>query len=271
MKIILAALLTVSFSSIGYAQNCKKPAVPQFDAKKYYRPAEGKNGEELKTALNGIIKGHIRYGYRCVWNILGEADEDPNNKDNIITFYKRSSVPKSFRTGAPGVGNHPDSWNREHIWAKSHGFQQKNQHAFTDAHHLRASDMTCNSKRGNRDFVNGGRLDDECGFFKFGDGTVEAPDIVKGDTARMMFYMAVRYDGDNESNTPDLELIDRTTETRTPLFGKLCTLLEWHKKDPVSDEERKRNDVIYSWQGNRNPFIDHPEWAESIWGNKCGI
>lgn len=224
----------------------------------------------MKTALNGIIKGHVRYSYNCVWNILGEADEDPNNSNNIITFYKRESVAKTFRTGAPGVSNHPDSWNREHIWSKSHGFPQKNQHAFTDAHHLRASDMTCNSKRGNRDFSNDGKLDDECKF-KLGDGTVESPDIVKGDTARMMFYMAIRYEGNDNSGTPDLELVDRTIETGTPLFGKLCTLLEWHKKDPVSDEEKKRNDVIYSWQGNRNPFIDHPEWAESIWGNKCGV
>ncbi len=271
MKIILAALLVISFSSISYAQNCEKPIVPQFDKEKYYFLAEGKQGPELKTALNGIIKGHVRYSYNCVWEILREADEDPNNHLNIITFYKRSSVPKWFRNGGEG-GQHPDSWNREHIWAKSHGFKNRNQHAHTDAHHLRASDKSLNSDRGNNDFADGGKQNHECAECKeVKNKTWEAPDIVKGDTARMMFYMAVRYDGDNGSNTPDLELVDRTTETGTPLFGKLCTLLEWHKKDPVSDEERKRNDVIYSWQGNRNPFIDHPEWVESIWGNKCGV
>ena len=94
--------------------------------------------------------------------------------------------------------------------------------------------------------------------------------MVKGDTARMMFYMAVRYEGGDNSSTPDLELVDRTTSSGEVFFGKLCTLLQWHRNDPVSDAERQRNNVIYSWQGNRNPFIDHPEFVSEIWGGHCG-
>jgi len=72
------------------------------------------------------------------------------------------------------------------------------------------------------------------------------------------------------SRTPDLELVDRKTNTGEPFFGKLCTLLAWHALDPVSDQETRRNDVIHSWQGNRNPYIDHPEFVAKIWGQDCG-
>ena len=69
---------------------------------------------------------------------------------------------------------------------------------------------------------------------------------------------------------PDLELLDSNDTNRsTGRFGKLCTLLQWHLDDAVTDGERARNDVIFSWQGNRNPFIDHPEYVMSIWGSEC--
>ena len=94
---------------------------------------------------------------------------------------------------------------------------------------------------------------------------------MKGDAARMVFYMAVRYEGNDQSDTPDLELVDRLTDTGEPHFGKLCTLVTWSSQDPVSPDERRRNDVVYSWQGNRNPFIDHPEFVPLIWGEECGM
>ena len=78
----------------------------------------------------------------------------------------------------------------------------------------------------------------------------------------MMFYMATRYEG--ESGDPDLELVDYTG-TDGPIFGKLSTLIEWNAEDPVDDFERNRNDVVYSYQGNRNPFIDHPEFVDAIY------
>lgn len=91
----------------------------------------------------------------------------------------------------------------------------------------------------------------------------EPRDAVKGDIARMMFYMVVRY----EYGAYDLELVDYTGTSNTPVFGKLSTLLQWHQQDPVDDWERNRNDIIFnSYQGNRNPFIDHPEFVNYIWG-----
>lgn len=88
--------------------------------------------------------------------------------------------------------------------------------------------------------------------------------MVKGDTARMLFDLSVRYKGD-DSGTPDLELVDRTTSGDEPSLGHLCMLLHWHQQDPVSEAERRRNDRVYHWQGNRNPFIDRPEWVAAIW------
>lgn len=94
---------------------------------------------------------------------------------------------------------------------------------------------------------------------------------VKGDVARMMFYMATRYEGD-ATGEPDLELVDYISGfTSEPIFGKLSTLIEWHTNDPVDDFERNRNEVIYSYQGNRNPFIDHPEYVAQIWGGSGNI
>ena len=81
--------------------------------------------------------------------------------------------------------------------------------------------------------------------------------------------MAVRYEGNDDSRTPDLELVDRKTSSGEPYFGKLCTLLNWHFQDPVSQRERDRNNIVYSWQGNRNPFIDHPGFVSKIWLRSC--
>ena len=80
----------------------------------------------------------------------------------------------------------------------------------------------------------------------------------------MLFYMAVRYEGD--SGEVDLELNERVNNNKDPYMGKLSVLLKWNEQDPVDDIERKRNEIIYTkYQHNRNPFIDHPEWANGIW------
>ena len=92
---------------------------------------------------------------------------------------------------------------------------------------------------------------------------------VKGDVARMVFYMATRYEGTN--GEPDLELIDylpANNNTSDPVYAKLSTLIQWHYEDSVDDWERQRNDIIYyDFQNNRNPFIDHPEYVALIWDN----
>jgi len=83
----------------------------------------------------------------------------------------------------------------------------------------------------------------------------------------MLFYMVVRYERDD--NEPDLELTEtlQHKSSKAPVHARLSILLEWHKNDPVDEIERRRNDIIYSYQGNRNPFIDHTQWVLLIWGN----
>ena len=97
-------------------------------------------------------------------------------------------------------------------------------------------------------------------------GTYFEPcDELKGDVARMLFYMAVRYEGNN--GEVDLELVNGVTTSTSTNIGDLATLLEWNAQDPVSAEEIRRNGLVFSYQGNRNPFIDHPELVELIFGS----
>jgi endonuclease I len=267
----LFAILCCALAPAAVQAACGKPAVAAYDAASYYAPASGLSGSALKSALHGIVEGHVAQTYSCVWDVLKEADVDPANPNNVIDLYSRRSIPKADQdTG----GNTPNAWNREHVWANSHGFSSSGYHAYTDAHHLFAADKSINADRGNDDFAYGGTPNAECpACLEDNDlETWEAPDLVKGDIARAMFYMAVRYAGGGvDGGTPDLELVDRLTNSGEPYFGDLCDLVAWHQGDPVSAAEQARNAVIYSWQGNRNPFVDHPEYVLHIFGSACGI
>jgi len=191
-----------------------------------------------------------------VWDALRKTDEDPNNTDNVILFYSGDSRSKSRNGGNVG------DWNREHTWAQSHGSFGTSLGPGTDIHHLRPTDVQVNSARGNLDFNNGGSAVKNCdGCFR-STNSWEPPDNVKGDVARILFYMATRYEA---GDRVDLELNDKVNNGSTPYHGKLSILLEWHEQDPVDAFEQNRNETIQELQGNRNPFIDHPEWVESIW------
>ncbi|HHJ53764.1 MAG TPA: T9SS type A sorting domain-containing protein, partial [Caldithrix abyssi] len=227
----------------------------------YYDATQNKYGADLKSTLHNIIKGHTEYSYSDLWNILRDTDEDPNNTDNVILLYTGWSYDKYNN------GGDPDEWNREHVWAKSHGDFGTSPPAGTDVHHIRPTDVSVNSKRGNLDFDNGGTEyidgDGATGCY-YDDDSWEPRDAVKGDVARMMYYMVVRYEGEEGY---DLELVDYTPSTtgNDPVFGKQSTLYQWHWIDSVDDWERRRNDRIYNnWQHNRNPFIDHPEFADRL-------
>ncbi|MCB0807503.1 MAG: endonuclease, partial [Bacteroidales bacterium] len=141
----------------------------------------------------------------------------------------------------------------------------------TDLHHMRATDASVNSERGDKDFDNcqaTGTQHDEATQCYFTSNAWEPPASVKGDIARAMFYMAVRYEGD--SGEADLELTDfYTSPSSSPgQLGILETLMQWHQTDPVDAKEMTRHELVYNnYQGNRNPFIDHPEYVDLIWGD----
>ncbi|MEH7582477.1 endonuclease [Priestia megaterium] len=235
------------------------PTEPTVPVEDYYRTAAGKTGNTLKTELHNIIDHHTELSYSAVWEALKRTDEDPANVNNVILLYTGRSQAKSTNGG--GV----DDWNREHVWAKSHGDFGTAMGPGTDLHHLRPTDVSVNSTRGNLDFDNGGTEHSEALGNYFDSDSWEPRDEVKGDVARMLFYMAVRYEGD-VSDEPDLELNNTVNNGTAPYHGKLSVLLQWNAQDPVDDRERRRNDIIYSdYQHNRNPFIDHPEWVNEIW------
>ena len=229
----------------------------------YYDGTDGLTGDDLKSALHTIICNHTGFTYAALWNILKETDRDPDNPDNVILIYTGWSVD------AAQEYNNGEGWNREHVWALSHGIFSTGMGPGTDVHHIRASDISVNSARGNKDFDNGGveyiDPDGPTGCYTT-TYTWEPRDEDKGDVARMMFYMAVRYEGG--LGEPNLELVDYfpSAPNNEPYHGVLSTLYEWHLADPVDDWERNRNDIIYyDYQQNRNPFIDHPEFAGLIW------
>jgi len=236
-------------------------------AQDYYSGTTTLYGDELREVLHELIDDHIEVSYSQCKTVLKESDEDSSNSDNIILVYKQNSINKNnFAYSSSLV----DYWNREHVWAKSLGSfgaggTFENGPAHTDVHNLKPCDASVNSDRGNKSFDNGGTQHNDAVDCYYTSDSWEAPDNVKGDIARILFYMDVRYEGGY--NEPDLTLVDYLDTYPNPEIGKLETLLEWHILDPVDEFELNRNEVIYSWQGNRNPFIDHPEYVARIWGD----
>jgi len=224
----------------------------------YYDSASGKSGAALKAELNRIISAQTKLSYDQVWEALKVTDQDPANSANVILLYSGRSQSKTSN------GGDPNDWNREHVWAKSHGDFGTATGPGTDVHHLRPEDVSVNSNRGNKDFDNGGSAAAECPDCFTDADSWEPRDAVKGDVARMIFYMAVRYAGTD--GFADLEINNSVNNGTAPYHGKLTVLRQWHTQDPPDSFERRRNEVIYSqFQRNRNPFIDHPEWVASIW------
>ena len=268
----------------------------------YYDDVDDSSAEALAASLHDIIDDHLRFPYTStatdIWDIVNVADEDPLNPGNILDIYKNASYPKiSGGTGA---------YNREHSWPKSYGFPNDNSsnYPYTDAHHLFASDASYNSSRSNNPYRD---CDASCnekttletngrgggsGLYPgnsnwargtSGSETWQTWSGRQGDVARAMFYMAVRYEGGSHGitghNEPDLILTDdyaliqayKTGLNESMAYmGMLTDLLAWHEADPVDDIERRRNDVIFGFQGNRNPFVDNPDWVGCVFGTTCG-
>lgn len=217
----------------------------------YYAGAEGLTGEELKVFLTELLAKDVnKVTYADAKVALKEADRDPNDSTKVLTIYSRESVPGKWQNGNAG-------WTREHVWPNSRlGMDRVEENDFnqaSDLHNLRAIVQSVNSSRGDKYFDN---TTDENSYYP--------GDEDKGDVARIIFYMAVRY--------PFLEIVDYDIleydayEPNGAKIGILSVLLVWHKEDPVDDFERNRNEVIYKWLNNRNPFIDHPEFADKIFG-----
>ena len=283
--VFLFPLCFFSQSNFGPPSNPTYGVVQTNIPQGYYDQANNLSSDELKEALHQIISNHIIFPYTSnstdTWDILQQSDQDPNENNNMILVYTGRSQDKGYRDGSGnysqyenGNGNQNNSWNREHIWPKSHGFPDEDDNAYTDVHNLKPCDRSVNSSRGTKDFDFGGNQHSEASDCLTDSDSWEPPDYVKGDIARILFYMVVRYDPgiDHENNTFDLELVDYTTPNNTePILGKLSSLLDWHLSDPVDDFEINRNEIIFGFQENRNPFIDHPNLVNYLWGDNVGL
>ncbi|MEM6328787.1 MAG: endonuclease [Planctomycetota bacterium] len=214
----------------------------------YYSTATG-TGAVLQSQLHDIIDDHTVISYGSTRNPLRDIDRDPANPSNILLVYNRASIP----------GSSTSQWNREHTWPRSLGVGSSGPDN-SDLHMLRPSDIGVNSARDSTDF--GGAFGAQ-GFGNVFDGGRIAwypGDADAGMIARQAFYADVRYD---TSNGLDLELSNG--DPGSPRLGDLARLIEWHFAAPPDDFERRRNDRIGdAYQFNRNPFIDHPEFAWSV-------
>jgi endonuclease I len=200
-----------------------------------------------------------------VWDALIDLDSTQDG-ESIPLIYKSVEVPASeYGTS--------ENWNREHLWPKSRGVGNSGKD-YTDVHALRPSDWNVNSARSNLFFGDCGDLctsrpaHSEAAADTGRDGNVFLPPAqVRGDIARALFYMAMRYASFDESNTEVLELTDCPDESVSYQMAYLSDLLRWHEEDPPDDTERIRNGRVCSrWQGNRNVFVDFPELAAHIFG-----
>lgn len=232
----------------------------------YYNGTEGKSGSELKQKLHEIISNHVDFSYNDAKNLINYSDADPANPNNVILFYSQISRNASlYGTGAGYI-------NREHVWAKSHGNFSGIRPMDSDALNLRPEDGLVNENRANYDFDNvkpNGTQDPVATDCWYNASAYEPGPLTKGQVARILFYMATRYEGTN--GEMDLELVSKLNNFPEPKFGNLTTLLQWNTQYPPSAMERQRNDRIFRMQQNRNPFVDHPEFADLIWNNKTAI
>lgn len=253
----------------------------------YYNSATGLNGAPLKTALAHTIKGHTRFSYTYLWTSFATTDDKPNG--TVWDIY--SDIPNGTPNGAPPyVFNFPADqcattpgyeggcYNREHSFPKSWFGANTSDTMYTDMFHLIPADSYVNTIRNNYPFgrvslpvwtSQNGSKKGPCSTVGYSGTVFEPLDEYKGDIARTYFYMATRY----ESKIASWETLDANGDavldgTAYPCFEPwyINMLLEWNASDPVSQKEIDRNNEIYnSYQHNRNPFIDHPEYAVAVW------
>lgn len=240
----------------------------------YYTPCEGASGAALLTKLKNKISSHTTISYDGLWSVYNESDIDENGKIWDMYSTKRWTPGKEKCGSYKNVG---DCINREHSFPKSWFNDAKPM--YSDAFHLYPTDGKVNGQRSNYPYgecANGTNLGTSGGVRALGrlgkstfpgySGTVFEPDDeYKGDFARSYFYMAACYNDRIASWSSDM-----LARNSYPVFTSwaLNLLLKWHRQDPVSQKEIDRNNAVYRHQKNRNPFIDHPELAEHVWGDK---
>ena len=258
----------------------------------FYFSAIGKSGDSLKSALNIITKtGHIKLSYGDVWSAYAYTDVRPNDTTKIWDMY--SDIPNGIppylftifvnQNAGGGANSEGDSYAREHClpnsWWGHYDFEQ-----YTDLHNLNPADQYVNNKKSNNPLgvttsplawvsLNGSKVG-FCTYPGYTGKVFEPINEFKGDFARAWFYIATRYQDSlsawvkNYKSPEAIACIDSNTNNFKPWLINL--LISWNNNDPVSTKEINRNNAIYykTNQHNRNPYIDHPEYVNYIWGGQ---
>lgn len=244
--------------------------------REYYSSVTGKKGSELKTALFEIIGNPDVLSYAEVWSAFEKTDVKADG--SVWDMYSdnpggKAAYSFSFHQKRCGTYRREgDCYNREHAIPQS--WFKGASPMYSDLFHLYPTDGYVNNRRGNLplgevgifswESANGSRVGQNTSG-NFVQTVFEPVDEYKGDFARTYFYMVTAYEND-------------VADWRSPQIGgnsypairswALEMFLRWHREDPVSEKERNRNNAVFAIQNNRNPFIDHPELAEHVWGNK---
>ena len=256
MKKVFAVLLLLLWTGLGVMAQ-----IPNG----YYNNANGKTGDELKVALHNIIKGHHVVSYNGLLDAFPYTDNDGNG--NVWDIYSNCIFSYSGNALCGEFEQEGDCWNREHTWPQS-WFNEQNAPR-CDLFHVYPTDGYVNGIRSNYPYGevnnpihtsgNGSKLG-PCVTSGYSGRVFEPIDEYKGDIAHSYFYMSVRYySEDSNWSTSGM------TNKSEILPWAMTMLLRWSDEDPVSDKEIARNNAVYGYQNNRNPFIDHPEYARMIW------
>ncbi len=291
--IIFGTLVTITGSS----------AFAQGPPDGYYDSVDTSNATVLRSTLHDVIDDHTRIQYSGsppdAWTVLELAQRDPADNNRILDIYRNDSYPIS----SGGNGN----YQREHSWPKSYGFPDDHpgNYPYSDCHLLFLCASSYNQARSNKPFriansggteyktvANNGQGGQGGGYpgdsnwtkGQFTSGTWEVWKGRRGDIARAMFYADIRYEGGKHGSTgysePNLMLTDSSSlisgsntgqNESVAYMGMLSVLLQWHYEDPVDAFEQWNNDMVFLFQGNRNPFADHPEWIDCLYNNNCGL
>ncbi|MCX6270451.1 MAG: endonuclease [Bacteroidetes bacterium] len=268
MKFVITTLVSVcAVFQLSYSQ------IPPG----YYNDASGLYGQSLELALHNIIDNQTVVSYSSIWNYFQQTDKKPDNKVwDPYSDVPGGTPPYEFTFITDQCGGYTqegDCYNREHSWPVSWFGDIAPMN--TDLFHIYPTDGYVNNKRSNFPLgevtnatwtsQNGSKLGN-CSFPGYTGTVFEPLDSFKGDFARTYFYMSVRYytqdagwPGSDMTNGSQLEPWAQTM------------MLQWNTQDPVSQKETDRNDAVFLIQGNRNPFIDNPQWAVDIWGPGAGI
>ena len=265
IKVIITLFCLLVFDSFSIAAQI--PA--------YYSSVDfNQDGNALKGDLSTlIIDTHtnlIPYTSSSTdtWDVINESDLDVTISKNVILFYgyndddNESINDRTRPIGAKSSGSCVGYWNREHVFAKSlanPSLVTNSAGAGTDVHNLRAADCQMNSRRNNNYFMDGSGN-------SYLDGNFYPGDEFKGDVARIIMYMYLRYPTQCLPTNIGVGSTTYSIDSDMPNI-----FLEWNEEDPVSEFELDRNDVIFSYQGNRNPFIDNPYLATLIWNGSSAV